>query len=54
MKENQEAETVTVLKKVYDKLVEDQEVLDALKMFGVDNWSGYSDAMASMEESDRG
>lgn len=51
--ENQEAETVVVLKKVYDKLVEDQEMLDALRVAGVDNWSGYSDAMASIEESDR-
>ena len=38
-------ETVTISKKEYDELVEDQKMLRALEGAGVDNWEGYNYAM---------
>lgn len=42
-------EQVTISRKEYDQLLAAQAMLDALKAAGVDNWSGYSDAMAELE-----
>ncbi|WP_438455359.1 hypothetical protein [Vreelandella venusta] len=36
---------VTISRKEYDQLLAAQAMLDALKAAGVDNWSGYDDAM---------
>jgi hypothetical protein len=38
-------ETVTLPKKEYQKLLEDQEKLAALEEAGVDRWEGYAKAM---------
>lgn len=43
-------EQITISKKEYDKLVEDQAFLEALKAAGVDNWSGYDYAWEILEE----
>lgn len=42
-------EQVTISRKEYDRLLAAQAKLDALEAAGVDNWSGYSDAMAELE-----
>lgn len=42
-------ELVTITRKEYDRLLAAQAMLDALEAAGVDNWSGYSDAMAELE-----
>lgn len=41
-------EQVTISRKEYDQLLADQAMLDALKAAGVDNWSGYPEAMAQL------
>ena len=41
---------VTIPEKVYKRLLESESKLDALECYGVDNWSGYGDAMSSMDE----
>jgi len=33
--------TITITKKQYDQLIEDQQFLQALEGAGVDNWEGY-------------
>lgn len=38
-------EQVTITRKEYDQLLAAQAMLDALKAAGVDNWTGYDDAM---------
>jgi hypothetical protein len=38
-------EVVTITKKEYEELLEKSRKYDALRDWGVDNWSGYSDAM---------
>jgi len=43
------ADTITISKKEYDKLVKDSEFLETLKCFGVDNWNGYSEAVEAVE-----
>ena len=43
-------ETITISKKEYEELLEDQKLLLCLQGAGVDNWSGYDDAMEMMEE----
>lgn len=43
-------ETVTISKAEYQSLVRDSSVLNALEAMGVDNWQGYGDAMAYLEE----
>lgn len=45
-------ETITITKKEYDQLVEDQRFLYALQGAGVDNWEGYSYALELLEEDD--
>ncbi|GEK49190.1 hypothetical protein HPA02_34730 [Bisbaumannia pacifica] len=42
-------EMVEIPRKEYDALLEARAKLDALEAAGVDNWSGYPDAMASLE-----
>lgn len=44
-----ELQIVTIPKAEYDQLVKDSEFLDALKACGADNWEGYADACAMME-----
>ena len=43
-------ETITITKKLYDELVESQNILDALYSHGVDNWEWYGDAMEDLEK----
>ncbi|MBW5801149.1 lambda-exonuclease family protein [Halomonas elongata] len=42
-------ETVEISRKEYDALLAARAKLDALEAAGVDNWSGYGDAMAALE-----
>ena len=42
-------EQVTISRNEYDQLLAAQAKLDVLEAAGVDNWSGYSDAMAELE-----
>lgn len=42
-------ETVEIPRKEYEALLEARAKLDALEAAGVDNWSGYDDAMAQLE-----
>ncbi|WP_280568160.1 lambda-exonuclease family protein [Chromohalobacter sp. 296-RDG] len=42
-------ETVEIPRKEYEALLEARAKLDALEAGGVDNWSGYDDAMAALE-----
>ena len=45
MKEqNQESETITISKKIYDKMAFHQYLLNALLRFGVDKWEGWDKA----------
>lgn len=41
-----EPKTVTITVEEYKDLLESQALLDALESCGVDNWSGYSDAIS--------
>lgn len=41
---------VTITEKEYRALRRDSHELSALEEFGVDNWSGYGDAMQSLED----
>ncbi len=43
-------ETVTIPKKEYEQLIEDQRVLSALEQAGVDNWQWYDVALESLSE----
>jgi hypothetical protein len=36
----------------YKSLLEDRELLRALRACGVDNWEGYAEAMQSLETSE--
>jgi hypothetical protein len=42
--------TVTTSKEEYDRLQERSEFLSCLEACGVDNWSGWGEAIAMMEE----
>lgn len=42
--------TWTLTHAEYQELVRDQRELNALEAGGVDNWEGYSDAMAPLQE----
>jgi len=42
-------DTVTISRKEYQALLAAQEKLDALEAAGVDNWTGYDDAMAQLK-----
>ena len=41
---------ITISKKEYEELIEDQKLLQCLQDAGVDNWSGYDYAMEMMQE----
>jgi len=45
---------VTITQEEYNRLLNSEKELDALECYGVDNWSGYGDAMSSLhnEEED--
>jgi len=43
-------ETITITKKEYVSLLEDQKLLQCLQGAGVDNWSGYDYAIEMMQE----
>jgi hypothetical protein len=45
-----DVETVTIPKSEYESLLEAQAKLDALEGAGVDNWEGYDDAMALLDD----
>jgi hypothetical protein len=45
-------ETVTISKKEYEELLEDQKMLIALQNAGVDNWVGYDYAKDLFNEED--
>lgn len=48
--EGKNGSEVVVLSKVYyESLLEDSETLGKLEAYGVDNWSGYSDALNDSE-----
>lgn len=40
-----EKETIEIPLSVYEELVDDQKLLDALRAAGVDNWQGWDDAI---------
>lgn len=42
-------ETVTISKKYLEQLERDSALLEALENAGVDNWSGWDDAMEMLE-----
>ena len=42
-------EIVTITKTEYEKLKKDSETLRKLKIYGVDNWEGYCDAINDSE-----
>ena len=41
---------VTIMQSEYDSLCQDSMKLRALEEAGVDNWEGYSEAMAMLED----
>jgi len=41
---------ITISKKEYEELLEDQKLLQALQGAGVDNWEGYDYAIEIMQE----
>lgn len=43
-------ETVTISKKEYESLLEDQWFLQCLQRAGVDNWNGYDYAVELSQE----
>jgi len=43
---------ITISKKEYEELLEDQKLLQALQGAGVDNWSGYEYALEIMKETE--
>lgn len=43
-------EMITISKKYFDDLVDDQNLLNALQNAGVDNWEGYDYAMEEYQE----
>ena len=47
---NNMEETITISKKEYESLLEDQKLLQALQDYGVDNWTGYDGAIKMMQE----
>jgi hypothetical protein len=44
---------VTITKKEYDELVEDQRFLECLRAGGVDNWEWWDEACAMFHEGDK-
>jgi hypothetical protein len=51
-KKTETEELVTITRANYNQLVDDQYKLECLEAHGVDNWQGYSDAMADYHEED--
>jgi hypothetical protein len=51
-KKTQTEELVTITRANYNQLVDDQYKLECLEAAGVDNWSGYDDAMEMYREED--
>jgi len=47
---SEEKEMVTITLDEYEELLEAQRFLDCLEGAGVDNWQGYSEAVAFFEE----
>ncbi|MNT01254.1 hypothetical protein D3C72_1357140 [compost metagenome] len=45
-------DTVTISKDEYEALQRDRELLNCLEACGVDNWSGWDDAMEMFTEED--
>lgn len=45
-------EQVTISKSYYEELEKDSEILAALYSYGVDNWPGFEEAMASLSDED--
>lgn len=43
-------ETVTISKELYEELIRDSKVLNALRAAGVDNWEWYDDALESLDD----
>lgn len=43
-------ETVTISKAEYKRLLKDSELLGCLEACGVDNWSGWGDALEMFNE----
>ena len=43
------SENITISQEEYDRLIEADRKLDALKGAGVDNWEGYEFAIEEME-----
>jgi hypothetical protein len=43
-------DTITINKREYNQLLKDQLMLQALEETGVDNWSGYDDAVECYQE----
>jgi len=50
MQELEGEKMIEILVKEYKSLLESQKALDALEAAGVDNWEGYEDAVAWLEE----
>lgn len=48
--DGQHEPTVTIAKSHYAQLLDDQYKLECLEAAGVDNWSGYDDAMEMYRE----
>ena len=44
------SDTVTISKEEYDELLDDSKFLSALRACGVDNWSGYDNALDMIDE----
>lgn len=47
-------ETVTISKQEYLTLLEDSEMLEALRAAGVDNWEGFNYAVEIFQEEQEG
>lgn len=41
----QEQETVTITRRLYDRLLDSDKILKCLQEGGVDNWDGYSESL---------
>lgn len=46
------SDLITISKEVYNKLIENQKFLMALKACGVDNWPGYEEAVRIKKRAD--
>lgn len=46
----EQKKTITITKEEYEELLDDSQLLDALREAGVDNWDGYDEAMEMLDE----